>query len=207
MVGQFAQMTTDEHDTAKKHAIQGNQMVESSPRGTLQASPATGVETNFNDSGFCDCEEDRISRRYVYEDWILFPGEIPPVSTDNFFADLDRVNREGLNNESTVNLEREAVYRAQNHRSTTFYDPVHEAARQAIHHSVYEAIDDFEVRLQPNYSRPSYEAPIAGPFQKWYSTHEKHESLAYRLSQPSTLPRSQHSRQPSQPSGHESRTR
>lgn len=205
IVGQFAQMTTNEQDTAKKNTSQGNHVVESSPRGTQQASPATGIETNFNDSGFCDCDEETRSQRYDYEDFILFPGDIPLLSTDNFFADLDNFNRDGVNHESTVNIQREAAYRARNRRSTT-YDPVHEAARQAIDHSVYDAINDFNVRSQPDASPPYHDSSITSPFQKWYSTYEKHESLAYRLSQSSPLPRSQHSRQPSHASGHDSRS-
>ena len=206
IVGQFARMTTNEYNTTNEHKHQGSKVLESSPQGNLQASPATGIETNFNDSGFCDCEEETTSRRYDYEDWILFPGDIPLVSTDNFFADLEVSAKVNGVKESTSNIEREAAYRAQNRRST-FYDPVHEAARAAIDHSVYAAINDYNAQSQPDYARPSYDAPILNPFQRWYSTDEKHESLAYCLSQPSNPPRTQHSRQPSQHSVHQSRSR
>ncbi|KAE9369293.1 hypothetical protein N431DRAFT_46009 [Stipitochalara longipes BDJ] len=205
IVGQFAKMTTNDYN-AKEHTNRGNRVLESSPPGNQQSSPATGIETNFNDSGFYDCEEETNARRHDYEDWILFPGEIPLVSTDNFFADLDSsttINRDG---ESTANIERESAFRARNRRSK-FYDPVHEAAQAAIDQSVYDAINDYDTRSQPDYSRPSYEAPTASPFQKWYTTFEKHESLAYHLSQSSNSPRPQHSRQPSQPSDHDFRSR
>jgi hypothetical protein len=209
IVGQFARMTTSENNTTNEHTNQSKTALESSPQGNLQASPATGIDTNFNDSGFCDCEEEPNSRRYDYEDWILFPGEIPLVSTDNFFADLD-VSMKGSHDgvyENTSNIERETAYRAQNRRSTTFYDPVHEAARASIDQSVYGAINSYNVQSQPDYSRPAYDAPIPSPFQRWHNTYEKHESLAYRLSQPSNSARTQHSRQPSRRSVHQSRSR
>jgi len=206
IVGQFAKMTTNDYN-AKEHTNQGNQVYESSPpQGNLQSSPATGFETNFNDSGFCDCEDETNARGHDYEDWILFPGHIPLVSTDNFFADLDSSTTFNRDEESTVNTERESVFRARNHRND-FYDPVHEAAHAAIDQSVHEAISDYNTRSQPDYSHDSYNAPISSPFQRWYSAHEKHESLAYRLSQSSKSPRSQHSRQQSQPAGHDSRSR
>ncbi|KAN0101608.1 hypothetical protein V8E51_012118 [Hyaloscypha variabilis] len=205
IVGQFAKMTTNDYN-AKEHTNKGKQVPEFSPQSNLQSSPATGFETNFNDSGFCDCEDETNARSHDYEDWILFPGQIPLISTDNFFADLDSSTKASREGESTVNIEREAVFRARNRRST-FYDPVHEAAHAAIDQSVYEAINDYDTRSQPNYSHPSYEASIPSPFQRWLSTHEKHESLAYRLSQSSSSPRSRHSRQPSQHSGHDSRSR
>ena len=181
-------------------------MLEPSPKGNPQASPATGIETSFDDSGFCDCEDETNVRRHDYKDWILFPGPYPLVDTDSFFADLEsstKVNREG---ESASSVEQEAADRSQN-RPRTFYDPVHDAARDAIDQSVYEAINDYNTRWQPDYSRPAYDPPIPSPFQRWYSSYEKHESLAYRLSQPSNPPRIQHSRQPSQPSAHDSRSR
>jgi hypothetical protein len=207
IVGQFARMTTNENNTTNEHTNQGSKVLESSPQGKLQTSPDTGVETSFNDSGFCDCGEETASRRYNYEDWILFPEDIPLVSTDNFFADLESSTKLNGVQESTLNDGREAAYCSQNHRST-FYDPVHEAARVAIDDSVYAAISDYNAQSQPDYSHPSsYDAPIPNPFQRWYSTYEKHESLAYHLSQPSNPPRTQHSRQPSQHSAHQSRSR
>jgi len=207
IVGQFAKMTTNEYSPSE-HTKQGNEVLESSPKGNPRASPATGIETNFDDSGICDCEDETDVRKHDYTDWILFPGQYPLVETDNFFADLEsstNVNREG---ESASSVEREAASRSQN-RPRTFYDPVHDAARVAIDQSVYEAINDYNTRSQPDYSRPTYDAPILNPFQRWYSSNEKHEALAYRLSQsqPSNSPRIQHSRQPSQLSGHDSRSR
>ena len=131
ILGQFARMTTNEYTNANECANQGNKILESSPQGNLQASPATAIETNFNDSGFYDCEEETTSRRYDYEDWILYPGDIPLVSTDNFFADLEAPTKVNGVKESTSKIEREAAYRPQNRRST-FYDPIHEAARATI---------------------------------------------------------------------------
>jgi hypothetical protein len=206
IVGQFARMTTNENNTTHEHTNQGSKVLESSPPGNLQASPDTGLETSFNDSGFCDCEEETTSHRYNYKDWILFPEDIPLVSIDNFFADLESPTKLNGIKESTSNNEREAAYRAQN-RPSTFYDPVHEAARVAIDDSVYTAMNDYNAQFQSGYSRLPYDAPIPHPFQRWYSTFEKHESLAYRLSQPSNPPRTQHSRQPSQHSAHQSRSR
>jgi hypothetical protein len=206
IVGQFARMTTNENNTTNEHPNQGSKVPEFSPQGNLQASPDTGIETSFNDSGFCDCEEETTSRRYNYEDWILFPEDIPLVSTDNFFADLESSTKTNGIKESILNNEREAAYRTQNHRST-FYDPVREAARVAIDDSVCAALNDYNAQFQPDYSRRSYDAPIPHPFQRWYSTYEKHESLAYRLSQRLNPPRNQHSRQPSQHSARQSRSR
>lgn len=206
IVGQFARMTTKEKNTPNEYTNQGSKVLESSPQGKLQASPDTGIETSFNDSGFCDCEEETTSHRYNYEDWILFPEDIPLVSTDNFFADLESSTKVNGVKESTPNDGREAAYGARNRRST-YDEPVHEAARVAIDDSVYAAINDYNAQSQPDYSHPSYDAPIPHPFQRWSSTYEKHESLAYRLSQPSNPPRTQHSRQPSQHSAHQPRSR
>lgn len=204
IVGQFAKMTTNEYNT-NEHTNHGSEVIGSPPQGNLQGSPATGIETNF-DSGFCDCEDETNARRHDYEDWILFPGQIPLASTDNFFADLESSTKVNRGGEITSNTERKAAYGAQNRRSS-FYDPVHEAAHAAIDQSVYDAINDYNTRSQPDYPRPSYDAPIPHSFQRWYSTYEKHESLAYRLSQPPNPPRIQHSRQPPQPSGRDSRSR
>jgi hypothetical protein len=205
IAGQFAKMTTNEYSPSE-HTKQGNEVLESSPKGNPQASPATGIETNFDDSGFYDCEDETNARRHDYKDWILFPEQYPLVDTDNFFADLESSTKVNRGREGASSVEREAAYRSQN-RPRTFYDPVHDAAREAIHQSVYEAINDYNTRSQPDYSRPAYDAPIPNPFRRWYSSNEKHESLACRLSQPSNPPRIQHPRQPSQPSGHDSRSR
>jgi hypothetical protein len=203
--GQFAKMTTNEDDT-NGQTNQGHKELETSPQGNIQASPATGIETSFNDSGFCDCEVETSARRYDYEDWVLFPAQYPLVNTDNFFeSDLESSTKVNIEGEIISTSEREAAYRSQNRRST-FYDPVHDAARGAIDQSVYEAMNDYNARSQLDYSRP-YDAPIPNPFQRWYSSYEKHESLAYRLSQPSNPPRTLHSRQPPRPSDHDSRSR
>jgi hypothetical protein len=205
--------------TNNEHVIQGSMAHKSSPQGIVQASPATGIDSaNFNDSGFYDYdyENDETNlHRYNYKDFILFKGDIPNLNTDNFFADLDASTKanhgsiyDGVNDEGTSLIERGAVDDSQSeqNRRTTFYDPVHEAAQQPIDQSVLDALSDFEIRSQPDYSRQSHHTPILSPLDKWYNTYERHESLAYRLEQPSNPPRplQQQSRQPSQRSGHQS---
>ncbi len=204
--------------TKNEHIIQGSKAPESSLQGILQASPTTGIDsTNFNDSGFYDYEHDETNPyRHDYKDWILFNGDIPLLNTDNFFADLDASTKanhgsicDGVSNESASFTERGTVYNSQNeqNRRTSFYDPVHGAVRQPIDQSVLDALGAFEIRSQPDYSRPSHQTPILNPLDKWYNTYERHESIAYRLEQPQNFirPLQEHSRQPPQQPGHQSR--
>lgn len=201
-----AQRTTTENENTNKHISRGSTPHESLVQGNLQESPATGIDSaNFNDSGFFDWEDDETNPyRHDYKDWILFEGDIPIVSTDNFFADLDasaNANHRSVNDESTSYAGRGAVHGAQTeeYRRTTFYDPVHEAVQQSI--ALCKALNDFEIQSQPDQARPSHDAPNLSPLQKWTNTYERHESIAYRLEQPPS-PLQQHSRQPSQRSGH-----
>jgi hypothetical protein len=200
-----AQMTTTEDENTNKQISRGSTPHESLVQGNLQESPATGIDSaNFNDSGFDDWEDDETNPyRHDYKDWILFEGDIPIVSTDNFFADLDasaNPNHRSVNDSSTSYAGRGAVYDAQTeeYRRTT-YDPVYEAVQQSI--ALCKALNDFEIQSQPDQARPSYDAPNLSPLQKWTNTYERHESIAYRLEQPPS-PLQQHSRQPSQQSGH-----
>lgn len=200
-----AQMTTTENESTNKHISRGSTPYESLVQSNLQESPATGIDSpNFNDSGFDDWEDDETNpNRHDYKDWILFEGDIPIVSTDNFFADLDasaNANHCSVNNKSNSYAGQEAVHGAQNeeHGRTT-YDPVHEAVQQSI--ALCKALNDFEIQSQPDQARPSHDAPNLSPLQKWTNTYERHESIAYRLEQPPS-PLQQHSRQPSQRSGH-----
>jgi hypothetical protein len=199
-----AQMTT-----TNGHTIQRNTGPGLSPRSNLQESPATAIDaTNSNNTSFCDCEDDKAKpHRYEYKDWILFDGDPPILSTENFFADLDASTNPNhgsitarVNNESTSYNERAATYDAQagQSRRTTFYDPVHDAVQQSIDQSIYKALSDFEVRSKPDYSPPLYEKPNLNPLENWYNTYERHESIAYRLELPPNPARpQQQSRQPS----------
>jgi hypothetical protein len=209
-------MTTTENKNTNEHINRGSTPHESLVQGTVEESPATGIDsTNFNDSGFFDWEDDETNPyRHDYKDFVLFTGDIPIVSTDNFFADLDASANTnhgsvyaGLN-ESTSYAARGPVDGAQTeeYRRNTFYDPVHEAVQQSI--AICKALNDFEIQSQPDHARPSHNAPIFNPLEKWANTFERHESIAYRLEQPSNPPRplQQHSRQPSQRSGHECRS-
>jgi len=191
-----AQMTTTENENTNGHINRGSTPHESLARGNWEESPATGIDLiNFNDSGFFDWEDAETNPyRHDYKDWVLFDGEIPIVSTDNFFADLDASasanhGSNGLNAERASSAGRGAVDGAQieENRRTTFYDPVHEAVQQSI--AICKALNDFESQSQPDHTRPSYDTPTRTPLEKWANTYERHESIAYRLEQSPSPPR------------------
>jgi len=199
------QMTTTENENSNNHITQGSTPHESLVQGNLQKSPATGIDsTNFNDSGFFDWEDDETNPyRHDYKDWILFEGDIPIVSTDSFFAELDAIpnaNHRSVSGESTSSAGRGAVdsSRIEEYRRITFYDPVHEAVQQSV--ALCKALNDFEIQSKPDHARPSHDALNISPLEKWASTYERHESIAYRLEQPPNPPHTlqQHSRQPLQ---------
>jgi len=208
-----AQMTMTETENENEHSNRGSIPHEYVVQGNLKESPATGIDsTNFNDSGFFDWEDDETNPyRYDYKDWVLFEGDIPIVNTENFFADLDASTNAdrasvhgGLHDESTSYTGRGAVYGTQTEESrrTAFYDPVYESIQQSI--AICKALNDFEIQSKPDHARPSHKASNLHPLEKWAKTYERHESIAYRLEQPSTPPRpfQQQSRQPSARSGH-----
>jgi len=203
-----------------KHDIRGNKAHESLVQGNLQASPATGLDsTTFEDSGFFeDDETNPRTNRHDYKDWILYNNDLPALNTDDFFADLDASTKanhssiyDGTNNESTTYIERSCVYDAQEDkfRRTNIYDSVYEAVHEWVDQSIYEAINDFDIRSQPDYSRPSHDPTVLSPLEKWANAYERHESIAYRSEQPTNAARQSHrpaARQSSSRSGNGARS-
>jgi hypothetical protein len=192
---QTAQGTTMNENVASNDSAEADISIES-PYVNIDADATTAnPKERFQDSGFF---EDLETTEYEYvggKDWILFNDHVPHQDENYFLTEDDAIDiastkanhgstYNGSNNKNTLQIERGTSYNDTGNngkRGETVYDPVHEAAR-----SVVESDEGYGYNGRPQHQYSNFDDGQVGlsSLNRWITTFERHESIAYRFEQP-----------------------
>ncbi|KAK0113933.1 hypothetical protein ONS95_014178 [Cadophora gregata] len=192
-VGQSAQgIAATESSTNERN--EGGNSPEAIYQGNNEAA-ATGGES-FNDSGIFE-DDDSYRPTADYKDFQLFDGDLPEIDpdTDKFFADADASVQHHTeffylgSNDSGVGFDDHTPgpQIPASEDDALFQDAVQQVTSTAVSNTVYEALEDYDVRSQSTYIPPP--SPQVGdvaidPLVGWVGSYLRHEYIAYQLSQP-----------------------